>query len=218
MVKIVGLYSESSGHGKDTVAKLFLNNMIDVPKEMRLTFPEIISDKTRKERLDLLNYCQWELKKFATAPKKIVADICGVPIEMMEDREWRLQKHPVLKESPLHFLIKISEYIKTISGEDIWANTLINSFQDHQRWLITDVRFPVEYNAIKAKGGVIFKVHNPDCKDPVQAMDGLLNDYTFDETILNVWGKQYNMMGYIKHCIEKYEMADLGKKEKLIIS
>lgn len=201
-IRLIGLYSPGSGYGKDTVGTVFLNKMLTIPHSNKLTFSEII----RGRRRDILQYGYWEIKKFAYSPKKIVADIIGVPVEKMEDREWRSSIIPPFKKSPFDMLIEVSQGMKSLIYENIWIDTLFKDFKENSRWIITDLRFPVEYQAIKDLGGMCIRIDNPKCTYPKQAMDGLLDDYKFDDYIVNDPSGVKYMIGNVKRIIKDYHL------------
>lgn len=201
-MNIIGLYSPSSGHGKDTVARIFLNTTLTIPESYRLTWYEIL----KSERLDILDYSPWEIKKFATGPKQIVADLYNVPLSKMEDREWRLQVQPPFSKAPHHLTIEIAETMKRIVSEDVWKDMLFNQYQENMKWVISDLRFPCEYEEIKKRGGIVIKIERNNCDIPTQAMDGLLDDYEFDEVIINEDGKWRQMIGQVYVIVEKYNL------------
>ena len=201
-MRLVGLYSSSSGHGKDTVARLLLNNTMTIPDSYRLVWREILNG----QRLHILDYSLWEIKKFATAPKKIVADMYNVPITKLEDRDWRLQPQPPFSKPPLHLVIDIAQKMKEIINEDVWKDVLFNQYTDTDRWVISDVRFPCEYEEIKKRGGIMIKIERPGCQAPRQVMDGLLDAYEFDERLINEDGKWIQMVTDLHVIIKKYKL------------
>lgn len=201
-MNIIGLYSPSSGHGKDTVAKLLQNITLPIPEDYRLTWYEIL----KGERSDILNYSPWEVRKFATSPKKMVADMYNVPISKLEDREWRVQVYPPFTLSPLHLVIEIAQTMKKIEYDSIWKDILFNQYEENMKWIISDVRFPYEYEEIKKRGGIVVKIERPDCPAPKQALDGLLDDYEFDETIVNEYGKWKQMIADLYRLANKYNL------------
>jgi hypothetical protein len=201
-MNIIGLYSPSSGHGKDTVAKIFLNTTIAIPESFKLTWYELL----RGDRIDILDYSPWEIKKFAAGPKQIVADLYNVPLSKMEDREWRLQVQPPFSKVPHYLTIEIAETMKKIVSEDVWKDALFNQYKENMKWVISDLRFPCEYEEIKKRGGIVIKIERNNCDIPTQAMDGLLDDYEFDEVIINDEGMWKQTIGQVYAIVNKYKL------------
>ena len=78
---------------------------------------------------------------------------------------------------------------------DVWVNALMSDYKktkdkdeeySYPNWIITDVRFPNEYDAIKSKGGIVVRV-NRDVKteEPKHISETALDDYQFDYVINN---------------------------------
>jgi hypothetical protein len=86
---------------------------------------------------------------------------------------------------------KILQILGTDCGRDlIHSNILVNSlFSDYKPenfWIITDVRFPNEANAIKKRGGVLIRIDRPGIESSNHASETSLDDYSeWDHKILN---------------------------------
>lgn len=79
---------------------------------------------------------------------------------------------------------------------DTWINALMCDYKkvkdkdeeySYPNWIITDVRFPNEYEAIKSKGGVIIRVNrNESEKESIKHVsETALDDYIYDYVINN---------------------------------
>lgn len=98
---------------------------------------------------------------------------------------------------------------------DTWVNALMCNYKkvkdkdeeySHPNWIITDVRFPNEYDAIKSKGGIIIRVNRNESEiiTNKHVSETALDDYHFDYVInnnsdidnltssINVFLKQYH--------------------------
>ena len=98
---------------------------------------------------------------------------------------------------------------------DTWVNALMCDYKkvkdkdeeySHPNWIITDVRFPNEYDAIKSKGGIIIRVNRNESEiiTNKHVSETALDDYNFDYVInnnsdinnltssINVFLKQYH--------------------------
>lgn len=79
---------------------------------------------------------------------------------------------------------------------DTWVNALMCDYKkvkdkdeeySHPNWIITDVRFPNEYDAIKSKGGIIIRVNRNESEtnDIKHISETALDGYHFDYVINN---------------------------------
>lgn len=137
---------------------------------------------------------EFENKKFADKLKQIASIMTGLPAIHFEDRD--------LKESQLsegwgmtarEFLQKLgTDAIRTHLHNNAWVNALMSDYRapklseyNPSKWIITDVRFPNEAQAIKERGGVVVRINRPGF-GPVNghqsetAMDGWDFDYILD--------------------------------------
>lgn len=75
---------------------------------------------------------------------------------------------------------------RDVIGEDVWVRALLRRYAGG-RWVISDVRFPNEANAIADLGGSILRVHRLGF-GPLNdhASETSLDDYRFDAHVNNV--------------------------------
>ena len=67
-----------------------------------------------------------------------------------------------------------------------WVNALLSDFRPGEQWLITDVRFPNEYNAVKEWEGLKVKViRNVEDSGDKHASETSLENFEFDYVIDN---------------------------------
>jgi hypothetical protein len=77
---------------------------------------------------------------------------------------------------------------REILGENVWVDAL---FRDRDTWgptVITDVRFPNEADAIRARGGLVVAIQRPDqtlIRETDHVSENALAGYLFDDVILN---------------------------------
>lgn len=127
----------------------------------------------------------WENMKFAGKLKIIASLLTGIPIEKFEDQEF---KKTILgsewgrptKQNPLNAIepFKDITFVEMMSvrdllqklgteamrnglHENVWVNALFADYTEDKQWVITDVRFPNEFKAIKEKGGIVIRVNRP---------------------------------------------------------
>ena len=72
---------------------------------------------------------------------------------------------------------------------NIWVNSLMSKRTPTSNWLITDVRFENEAQAILDRGGVLLRVNRPDKKSSKDvanhSSETALDDYEFENVIVN---------------------------------
>ena len=110
----------------------------------------------------------WEIKKFAGKLKQICGILCGVDPIKFEDQEFKKQMSP-FGMTYRELLQKVgTEGMRDTIDSDVWVKALFAEFIEDQpnpilppeepKWIVTDVRFPNEADAIKERGGYLIKV------------------------------------------------------------
>lgn len=179
-LRLVGLYGDSRA-GKDETARVFVN---DFGFEQRAQAAAI------REILLGLN--------------PIIKDNGGVVWELLDlydqyHGNWDLIKAHCSESTD--YMIRLGQTCRDIFGVDIWLNTALPTERELDNGLkvvISDVRQPNEYAAIKALGGQIWKVTRPGTNR--RGMDGLLDSYDFDATIENR-GSLFDLRGSVQAAI-----------------
>ncbi len=168
MVNLIGI-SGKMGSGKDEVGNII----------QKLSMPE--NSERRKDGITIPTY---QIKKFALKLKEVAAMFTGIDVEQFEDQKFKVQ--PLSKEWEFdgHTLTgrELLQKIGTEVGRNIHPNTWINALfseytlelrrvpnvkggttiaDAYPNWIITDVRFPNEADAIKNRGGVVIRINRP---------------------------------------------------------
>jgi hypothetical protein len=129
----------------------------------------------------------WEIKKFAGKLKDIASILTGVPAESFEDQSFKMKHLMGWDMTVRDFLQKLgTEGVREAVHPDAWVNALFTDYYHHAKWVITDVRFPNEAQAIKDRGGVVIRVNRPGV-GPVNnhPSETALDDWDFDHVIDN---------------------------------
>jgi hypothetical protein len=78
-----------------------------------------------------------------------------------------------------------TEVGRSMFGEDFWVEIALGKIKSFHS-VISDVRFPNEAEAIRAKGGVVWRVNRPGIKPITDHPSEIaLDDYPFDLTLFN---------------------------------
>lgn len=111
-----------------------------------------------------------------------------------EDRIWREtpnQKYSDLlgkNFSPRDSLILIgTNFGRNQIHKDIWVETVFNRYylSKNKNLLITDVRFPNEYESIKKRGGIMIRIERENLYKLDHESECALDNYIFDYVIEN---------------------------------
>lgn len=103
----------------------------------------------------------------------------------------------VCRES-VDYMIQLGQSCRDVIGLDVWLNTAIPPIGSTQKIVISDVRQPNEYAAIRERGGHVWKITRPGVE--FRGMDGLLEDRHFD-AVINNCGSLADLRGIIQATI-----------------
>ena len=176
---------------------------------------KFIADDKYKSNLDIAS--NYQIKKFAGKLKDIACLLLGCTRQQLEDRGF---KETELGEKWNHLTPrKILQLLGTEAGREvihpnIWVNALFADYvcddcgqkecptdeedtgqmihYSFPNWIITDVRFPNEAQAIKDRGGIVIRVNRdyqnplmPDVAIPEHPSETALDNHNFDYVIDN---------------------------------
>lgn len=193
------------GSGKDTVGSII--------QYLTSDYKEIYGYLEWVERVKIYSsfpYSPWKIKKFAGKLKEIAALLTGCTIEQLEDQEFKKETlgfnwrsgHCIGAASTYRELLQLlgTEIMRDKVHPNVWVNALMADYKEQQnydssfsypKWIITDMRFPNEIEAVKAKDGITIRVHRDIHKGnahiaPIpHASETALDDAKFDYEIMN---------------------------------
>ena len=207
MLNLIGI-SGKIGSGKDTTAELIqlvttygLNHAI----EIRAVASRLLDDP-ELTKFTVQN-CNWKIVKYAYKLKQIASFLTGIPIDKFESQDFKKTQM-----APEWGNLSVREFLQTLGTnalrdqlhEDVWINALFSDFDDSSNWLITDVRFPNEAEAIKNKGGILVRVDR-GLSTGDHPSETALDDYEFDYVIPNKGNLEKLLEEVIKFVL-KYEL------------
>lgn len=153
--------------------------------------------------------CMWEKHAFADKLKECASIILGVPRFMFESGEFKesFTSLPLSnKEGEPMTNREFLQYFGTEVGrsidKDLWIKALMYSHgrDKESHWIIPDVRFPNEADAIRNAGGVLWKIERDGSGAGNHISEKLIDDIKVDVVIENNLDMKY----YIKAIIMAY--------------
>lgn len=180
-INLIGI-SGKKRHGKNTIAFIIQHQIA------RANGNETLSHPLKEDEESLQRKSKWVQKSFANKLKRIASILTGIPTKDFEKEDVKNHLMPKEWDKPNEvmtyrgFLQKLgTEAMRDTLHPNIWVNALFSTFKDNRigyvatpftpvaeveigdedNWIITDVRFPNEFEAIKERGGLNIRVFRP---------------------------------------------------------
>ncbi len=100
---------------------------------------------------------------------------------MAYDQNWDEVK--ARSSESVDYMIRLGQVCRDVLSKDVWLNTAFPPIGSETKVVISDIRQENEYDAVKARGGEVWKIIRPGVEK--RAMDGLLDHLHFDVTLYN---------------------------------
>lgn len=124
---------------------------------------------------------RWEVKKFAFKLKLMVSALTNIPVTELEKEE---VKNSSWNGMTVRYLLqKIgTEAMRGVISDTIWIDALFADWKPNPMfpggWLITDVRFPNEAQAVIDHGGLLLRIERPSLvSSSTHPSETALDDY-----------------------------------------
>jgi hypothetical protein len=131
------------------------------------------------------------IKKFSGKLKVIASILTGIPEGMFESQSFKSLELNGWNMTVREFLQRLgTEAIRDGLHNDSWVNALFCDYHQGDNWVITDMRFPNEFEAVKKFGGMAVRLWRPDVH-PVNYHESevALDKYAFDYIASNDGGE-----------------------------
>ena len=90
--------------------------------------------------------------------KKCLSLCCDIPRANFEDIDFKNSKVPWLDMTYRELLQKFGTAIRNEVSDTFWVDSLLSNYTGNTDWVITDVRFKTEAEAIKERGGFLLRI------------------------------------------------------------
>ena len=178
------------GSGKDTVGKII--QYLQCHNTGEITIQDVMSNPEHEWWLE--EQSKFEIKKFAGKLKEVASLLTGIDIEDFEDQEFKkLYMSPEWGMTYREFLQKLgTEAMREGLHTNVWVNALFADYKppkmsqyNPSNWIITDMRFPNELEAVEERKGITIRVVRSGTTVGTHASETALDDAYFDHVISN---------------------------------
>lgn len=125
---------------------------------------------------------------FADALKQVVALIADEPVGLYHDDTTKEQYTDALGMTRRQALqLMGTEGGRKVLGDLVWVNRLTRSWRNagKPRWVVSDVRFDNEAEAIRANGGIIVKIVRPQAEKISTGVAGHASEGGIDHSLVD---------------------------------
>lgn len=182
MNRLIGL-SGKKGAGKDLATQII--QIMDYHPEM--STDEIVENIGNSDYGFLKD--AYKNKKFAYKLKKITCDLTGITMDKLEDpkykgmtvseftgMDWTWENGDDVVDYTFRDWLQLigTDGMRNNIHPDIWVKSLFADYQPeviqqledglheiYPKWIISDIRFPNEAEAIKERGGIVIRINRP---------------------------------------------------------
>lgn len=126
---------------------------------------------------------RFSIRRFSSKLKECAGILLGVPVELFEDREFK-ESYIVQYDMTVRELLQKfgTDFIRDTVHPNLWIESTFLGYTN-QNWIIPDVRFINESDAIKSKGGIIIRTNRKtkhDTHPSENEIDFIMPDYDID--------------------------------------
>lgn len=117
------------------------------------------------------------IHSFAENLKKCLAVCTGIDFHALEDRNVKSSEIPWLGISYRKLLQEFGEGIRQTVDKNFWVNSLLSQYDNSQNWIISDVRYVEEANAILDRDGILIRINRDTGFDDIHVSEISLDDF-----------------------------------------
>lgn len=128
----------------------------------------------------------WAVKRFAGKLKKMVAiSLNNIPTDLLDEQDYKVIHLSSMNMTVRQYLQRFGTLMRDNFGADFWVNQLFMDYDKSSRWIIPDLRYKNEFEAIKQRGGVCIRVDRPGLPEDPHQSEQEWRGFEFDWVIDN---------------------------------
>lgn len=202
---IIGI-SGKAGSGKDTTASLLrlvysgkdweIKKFAGKLKEVVSTLLSIPLDKLEDHQVkdSILGEEWW----YYAAVKNVRKPTIKIPYLAATKSEAEKYKNVLVKTTVRDFMVSVGHGLRENVSQDFWINLLLNNYDEDKNWIVTDVRYKNEFEAIKSIGGIVIRVERDGLNTGFHPSETEL-DYAPFDIILKNTGQIPDLLSQVKN-------------------
>lgn len=101
------------------------------------------------------------IHSFANNLKRCTAICTGIDYHSLENRAQKASEIPWLGLTHRQLLQRFAEAIRGQINENFWVESMLATYQNSETWIISDLRYRNEAEALKERGAILARIHRP---------------------------------------------------------
>ena len=189
---IIGI-SGKAGSGKDTAAKML---------EVLYANPDISYEDFSNRKYK--NFADIQIVHFADILKETVQVLFGIGEWETNTQEGKKTTIEWIGKTVRELLQGVGQGLRDAIDPNLWIKVLFANTENWSNYIIADVRYPNELDAIKERNGVLLRINRKDAGAGNHSSETALDNYKEWDLVIDNNSTKEDLFNILKKIIQKY--------------
>ena len=191
---IIGISGKACS-GKDTAAKML---------EVLYANPDISYEDFANRKYK--NFADIQIMHFADILKETVRALFGIGEWETNTQEGKKITISWIGKTVRELLQKVGQGLRDAIDPDLWIKALFANTEGWSNYIIADVRYPNELEAIKERNGVLIRIDRNGAGAGNHSSETALDDYNDWDLIIDNNSTKEDLFNVLKKIIQEYPL------------